>query len=275
MAVKTVKASYLVDKFKYMCDNHWRYEANASEEGAVDCSGAFYYWYKLAGSYMYHGSNTMWRDYTTEKGKIGEINLVPGMAVFKRRDWTEADSDNRYYNDKIGNFYHVGLYIGNNTVAEAKSTKRGCVYSKLSEWGYCAKLKYTTYDTVISESKPVTISNTDYQIGVVSTPGGGPLNMRTGPSTMKTIINTIPNGTQIEIIKQEDSWYYIKYNNKKGYCSSKYIVIASANQPKEATSNDVFYRKIIIETYEQLKYEELLEYLANRSIEYIVEGGDD
>lgn len=72
--VKTVKASYLVEKFKYMLDHKWKYVAGGAKEGAVDCSGAFTYWYAQAGSYMYHGSNTMWRKYSVQKGAIGTLD---------------------------------------------------------------------------------------------------------------------------------------------------------------------------------------------------------
>lgn len=41
----------------------------------------------------------MWRQYTLEKGRIGEIPLVPGMAVFKRREWSANDANNRWYGD--------------------------------------------------------------------------------------------------------------------------------------------------------------------------------
>ena len=93
-----------------MADNGWKYVADAARHGEVDCSGAFTYWYKQAGSYMYHGSNTMWRKYTTERGEIGEIELIPGMAVYKWRN--DGKEPERYKADGLGNFYHVGCYIG-------------------------------------------------------------------------------------------------------------------------------------------------------------------
>ena len=118
-----------------MKDKHWKYVAKAAEEGAVDCSGAFTYWYKQAGSYMYHGSNTMWRKYCTVRGEIGKIDLVPGMAVFKKRAWKESESANPYYGDSFGDIYHVGLYIGDGKVIEAKGKNYGVVESCISEWG--------------------------------------------------------------------------------------------------------------------------------------------
>ena len=56
-----------------MVTQHWAYVAGSAKEGAVDCSGAFSYWYGKGGSYMPHGSNSMWRKYCASKGTIGSI----------------------------------------------------------------------------------------------------------------------------------------------------------------------------------------------------------
>lgn len=70
-----VKASDFIREFQRMLG--WKYEWSAAREGCVDCSGAFTYAYKKLGGNMVHGSNTMWRQYATEKGKLGSIALVP------------------------------------------------------------------------------------------------------------------------------------------------------------------------------------------------------
>lgn len=227
MAYKTIKATWLIEKFKTMVEpgKEWRYVANGTEKGAVDCSGAFTYWYKQGGSYMYHGSNTMWRKYSTEKGKIGEITLVPGMAVFKmKRDGTEPSA---YKNDGMGNFYHVGLYIGNNQVVEAKGTRYGCVISKLSDWGYAARLKYTDYEdnNVNQDSNPDAEQTTNenvtfYQKGQVT---GGSLNLRSSPVQSSTRLKSIPNGTIISILSENGAWYRTAYGGQTGYVMKKYV----------------------------------------------------
>ena len=103
----------------------------------ADCSGLFYWAFKELGGYMYHGSNTMWSKYCTSKGKLnngkrsdGDV-LKIGSAVFKCRNTTD--------------YYHVGLYIGNDTVIEAKSTEKGVVTSKVSTWTHWGELKGVSY----------------------------------------------------------------------------------------------------------------------------------
>ena len=244
--------------------------ANAAEEGAVDCSGAFYYWYGKAGSYMYHGSNTMWRNYTTEKGAIGDISLVPGMAVFKRREWKTSDSDNRYYGDDIGNFYHVGLYIGGGMVAEAQDTAHGCVYTKIEIWTHCARLKNTVYDTdAASEDAANENSNTNQEEelhnkkGIVATQEGR-LNVRKTPSMKAVILDRIDKGTVVDLLEKRGDWYLIRYGSKRGWCSANYI---------EEYRNTYAFSCYGL-TEEQI--DEFMELAAKHGVEgYAVEEGED
>ena len=218
--VGDVKASYLIKGFKTMKD--WKYVEKAAEFGKVDCSGAFSYWYKQGGSFMYHGSNTMWRKYSTQKGKIGEIDLVPGMAVYKHRDWKPSDAGNPYYNDSIGNFYHVGLYIGNSNVIEAKSKKSNIVQSKISEWTHASRLKNTIYDIQADGENADSFSYP--QVGVVSL-NSGFLNARSGPGTNYPSVTKLYTGDNIFITGMKDGWYSFDYNSQKLYVKADYVKI--------------------------------------------------
>lgn len=224
-AYKNVKASYLIDKFIMMKKDNWKYVADAAEYGKVDCSGAFTYWYKQAGSYMYHGSNTMYRKYSTEKGKIGEIKLVPGMAVYRWKKAVEGEMPTAYLNDGLGNFKHVGLYIGNGKCIEAKGTQYGVVESDISTWDYASKLKYTTYDVNEGEEPEHIV------YGTVHTTSGR-LNLRSGASTSATIVERVPSGTKLQILEILQGWYKVKYGNKTAYASADYITLGDIPNQK-------------------------------------------
>ena len=116
-----------------------------------DCSGLFSWAFKQLGGTMYHESNTMWRKYMPQKGKLKNGNrtdgnsLFPGSAVFRKRG-----------ND----YYHVGLYIGNGEVIEAKGTAYGVVRSKISTWHALGEMKgvdYGNYKTDASETAGETV----------------------------------------------------------------------------------------------------------------------
>lgn len=154
-----MQASELIGKFQYALDNAWGYiygksgqmwtqaqQDAASREQTVkygqrwvghyvaDCSGLFVWAFKQYGQSIYHGSNTMYLSYTTDRGELKNgqrtdgAELIPGTAVFT---WKPADQ-------KYG---HVGLYIGNGEVIEAYGTAKGVIKSKVNDkrwtnWGW-------------------------------------------------------------------------------------------------------------------------------------------
>lgn len=147
-----IQPSKLIEIFNTMYQQKWKYQWGAARQGVVDCSGAFTYAFRQLGGYMYHGSNTMWRKYTTEKGAIGQIALVPGMAVFR---WRKSGKEPAAYkSDGLGDFYHVGLFIGNGEVIDAKSTKYGVVKESVSGWPYAAKLTGVDYSGLAQNQQP-------------------------------------------------------------------------------------------------------------------------
>ena len=233
-----VKASDLVKLFNQMAEEKWKYVAGAHKQGEVDCSGAFYYAYKQLGGYMYHGSNTMWRKYTTDKGKIDSMELVPGMAVFKTRTWSSSQSSNNWYNTDPGDVYHVGLYIGDGKVVEAKGVKHGVVITNIKTWHMAAKLKDTLYD--IDENKTVEPSeNFDTTMGVVKINSGW-LNLRKEMSTLSERMGKLYGGDIVTVTGSHDDWYAVLYNNKTVYVKKNYIELMDRSKPQYTLTITVF-----------------------------------
>ena len=104
----------------------------------ADCSGLFTWAFKQLGGTMYHGSNTMYLKWCSDKGKLSGgkrtdgKELKPGTAVF-------------VWNGK--NYSHVGLYIGDGTVIEAMGTRNGVTTTKVnaSKWTNWGELKGVEY----------------------------------------------------------------------------------------------------------------------------------
>ena len=117
----------------------------------ADCSGLFSWAFKELGSYMYHGSNTMWKSYCTAKGDLKKGKrtdgkpLKPGTAVF-----TDHDGDKS----------HVGLYVGDGKVTEASGTRTGVITSKITntKWKCWGELKHVLYDKKEEEPMKETIA---------------------------------------------------------------------------------------------------------------------
>ena len=163
-----IKAADLIGKFQYALSEKWGYiwgaaggvwtqaqQDRATREMTVkygkkwigkhvaDCSGLFSWAFKQLGGYMYHGSDTMYRKYTTASGTLSNgrrsdgQEMRPGTAVFT---WKPKD----------GKYGHVGLYIGNGTVIEAHGTQTGVITAKVTEsrWTHWGELKDVDFDGV-------------------------------------------------------------------------------------------------------------------------------
>lgn len=95
----------------------------------ADCSGLAYWAFQQLGGYVFHGSNTIWNQYVARRSSL--VNgkradgkpLFPGDPVFLVRN--EGGKLNRH---------HIGYFVGNDTVIEAKGTRDGVVTSPLSRW---------------------------------------------------------------------------------------------------------------------------------------------
>lgn len=98
----------------------------------ADCSGLFVWAFRQQGERIYHGSNTIWLRHCRAKGKLtpGQT-LRPGTAVFLLRG---------------GRRTHIGLYVGDDTCIEARSTRDGVVTSPLRHWDEWGELSQVTYE---------------------------------------------------------------------------------------------------------------------------------
>ena len=111
----------------------------------ADCSGLFSWAFKQLGGYMYHGSDTMYRKYCTDKGELMKgkrtdgRNLKVGSAVFV---WNGS------------NYSHVGLYVGDGIVIEAMGTLKGVTTTKVSagKWTHWGELQGVDYSGSLAET---------------------------------------------------------------------------------------------------------------------------
>ena len=123
----------------------------------ADCSGLFSWAFKKLGGYMYHGSDTMYRKYCTDKGELKKgkrtdgKSLTAGSAVFV---WNGS------------NYSHVGLYVGDGIVIEAMGTLKGVTTTKVSagKWTHWGELQGVDYSNnpaaKIQNPEPITEGKT-------------------------------------------------------------------------------------------------------------------
>ncbi len=56
---------------------------------------------------------------------------------------------------------------------------------------------------------------------------GGDLNVRSGAGLNFNVIDSIPNGTVVEVLDCEKKWYKILYNGKEGYVFKLYVALTN------------------------------------------------
>ena len=228
-----IKTDDLIGKFEHALDNDWGYiwgqagdvwtqskQNAATREQTVkygqqwvghhvaDCSGLFSWAFKQLGGYMYHGSDTMFRKYTTENGTLkggkrtDGRELLPGTAVFV---WKEKDQ-------KYG---HVGLYIGGEWVIEAASTQSGVIKTKVSNkkwthWGQLKDVDYNGGDEPVPEGYAIVT--------------GKRVALRSAPTTQASVLTRVDTGKKVKLEDPPPSeWDYVSYQGKKGWMMKKFL----------------------------------------------------
>ena len=198
---ESLKAKYESDTTKYS-----NYMMSATYGGkwighiVSDCAGLIVYACKQLGFSVPSGSNSLWSRALSRKGKISETSaLEPGALVFKLRNNTD--------------YYHVGIYCGDGTVIEAKSTQAGVTVSSIDTWSHYGYLK-----VLDDQGKDIDGAG----IAVVDVPNDGTVNVRKKPSTQAHIRDTLNEGDQVEVIAVSGDWATVQYV-KKGYIMKKFL----------------------------------------------------
>ena len=124
-----------------------------------------------------------------EKGPIATMPETPGVLVFMNG--------------------HVGVYIGNGEVIEARGHEYGVVKTKLKSrpwknWGKCPYISYTvSNDGLASETtKPANVNTTNKTVVLKS----GKWNVRKTPTKTGAIITTVSSDNTLVV---NDDFYYV------------------------------------------------------------------
>ena len=187
----------------------------------TDCSGLVRWAMKQLGVDVVHHATYQYTDASSPKGKLknGQRTdgqpLLPGTLVFLQG--SEA---------KI---HHVGVYVGDGVVIEAKGTQSGVVTSGLDKWDHWGQLKTVDYTDAADDYTPETPSDADAKgivQGVVDNPHTW-LNVRSKPSDNAQQVFQVQKGAVVDILatSNDGKWYQIRYGGRIGWASAKYIDI--------------------------------------------------
>lgn len=171
----------------------------------ADCSGLVLWCSRQFGFTVPHGSNSIWKGYLKESGSIqGELPV--GALVFKLRNGID--------------YYHVGIYIGDNQVVEAQGSNKGVVKSSLSAWTHYGLLKSVAYAAApqIKEKEPAEMKGS----AVVDVSKGSTVNVRAAPSKSAKLLTTLPKGATVEVVRDDGQWCLVSFA-ESGYIMTEYL----------------------------------------------------
>lgn len=210
----------------------WPYVSPGSNDSrGIDCSGLFVYAFKKQGEKIYHGSNTIWRQYLSRKGKIkSEKDLERGMAVFK---WN-SNTPSRF-NDNEGDFQHIGVVCSVNPlrIIHASSVKGKVVEdSKTGNWKYWGWLKQIKppgeSDGDTKEGEKMT---TPYTAAVTA----DKVNVRRGPSVSDPRITQVHTGDTVTVLSESNGWAYCSTPSSSGWIKMDYLRAIEEVPPADDT----------------------------------------
>ena len=106
-----------------------------------------------------------------------------------------------------------------------------------------AYLLPTLHVTVTDTSVTVAVDGEEPEEDPVRTghvrTNGSNLNIRTGPGIGFDIINSLANGTEVQVMKEENGWYQLEFPAKYGYVCGKYLELNEIT-PKETPEGYTF-----------------------------------
>ena len=200
----------------------WPYVSpGTNDQNGIDCSGLFVRIFREQGAKIAHGSNTIYRNYCSQKGLIGSAyDLVPGMAVFK---WNPNTPEK--FKDDLGDFQHIGLVISGSPlkiIHASSAAGRVVIDEKLGKWKYWGMLKNVDY----GQEEPGSSEPVDIPAGLARVEANGDyVKMRYRPDNVCTLYDNVPVGSIVEVKEYGNVWSKISYGRRSDwYMMTQFLV---------------------------------------------------
>lgn len=247
----------------------WTYVSPGTNDiNGIDCSGAWVRCYKKHGYNILHGSNSIFRKECSSTGQITSKNdLKVGMMVFKNR--FDGKEPEKYKNDGLGNFYHIGavtsinpLVITHATSPNAKQdTKFNSNMNGWTHWGVGNKVEISdVMDNNLDDGGNETVATSgelqDKNCKVVAN-SGSTVNIRKSESQKGKLVVRVPIGDTVLVtsdsgnsyvgVRWEDATGIYKHIGKvyTGYMAREFLVVYDENSDEE-TSEDSDNTDVIV-----------------------------
>ena len=228
----------------------------------LDCQAFVEHCVRQAGGRMdYLGTNDMARR-AAWLGTLDEARaqgrLVPGAGLLIR-EATEANLPARYAGDGLGDFSHVGLYVGEGALSDTDKNGRmrscdvahssatmGRVAGSTLQNGWTHVLWFPEIDYGASGAAGnaaagdgLTAGASPVRFATVVSPDGNPVKLRSTPSTDKPYLAKVPVGTAVEVMQDAQGWAQVRLpDGKVGYMMTKFLTFEDAEDAPESGQDE-------------------------------------
>lgn len=261
------RAAEMVQQEVEELDSDFAIEDSSYPYAKIDCQAFVEACVNDSGGEMaYAGSNDMARNgivwMGTVDNAIAEGKLIPGAGVMIHED-DETDLPRKYQGDGLGDFNHVGLYLGADLAVQdyAKGTnyKRICDVAHSSSsmervagstiqngWTHVVWFKEIDYGVEVTPGVTLGASVSEdvepaydengyetenapevgtYEVmeATVYAENGKPVKIRAKPSTDCDVYWLRSVGTVVEVLEKGDTWCKVRSRSRIGYMMTKFL----------------------------------------------------
>lgn len=248
-----IRAADLIAKFRYALDNLWGYiygkthemwseekqrayakenQGDPDKENSVlyggkwaghwvtDCSGLFKWAFGTLGGSIAHGSNSIWDKYCRDQGELRSgkrtdgKKLLPGTAVFTSTKSAKGTRHN-----------HIGLYVGDGVVIEARGAVDGVTTSTVSSWRWThwGELRDVNLSDGEQDSGKGTEEMKEATVVLPAGASGSTVNMREKADRASGIVTRVPVGSRVTVLSDQGEWCAVTYGDRQGWMMSNYL----------------------------------------------------
>ncbi|HHT7239413.1 TPA: SH3 domain-containing protein [Bacillus cereus] len=175
-------------------------------------------------------------------GQVGYVSgeFVSGISSnggpTNNNDQTNVQPASGNYTVNVSSLrVRTGPSTSHTTIGSVKKGQVVQVVGEVQDWfkiNYAGQIAYLSKDYVTKggSNENATQGNNQEQNNNVTVQTGGTyvvnatsLRVRTGPATYHSVIGGVLNGTKLNVVGSEGSWFKVNYQGKTGYVSSEFV----------------------------------------------------